>query len=47
MLLFLNSAVLKRLETGGAETVVRTSHEVIPERYLKIFNLQRSPYPVH
>ena len=38
--LFLNSAELKRLDTGGAETVVRASHQHIPERYIKIQNSQ-------
>ena len=38
---FLNAAELERVETGGAEIVVRASQELIPKKYIKIFNPQR------
>ena len=47
MRLFLNTAELKKLETGGAEVVVRASRSLILERYIKIPNPQRPPYTVH
>ena len=37
MHLFLNSAELKRLETEGAEIVLRASHKLIVKRYILNF----------
>ena len=40
---FLNSVELGNLEIGGANVVVRASHLLIAESYIKILNPQRPP----
>ena len=44
---FLDSVELRNLETVGADVLVRASHLLIAESYIKILNSQRPPYPVH
>ena len=41
----LNSTELKRIETRAADVVVRASHYLILDRYIKVPNLQHPPYP--